>query len=662
MSGGGTSESSATRWPVAIWLIGSFGPLLRIFLERSAAGEKFDTFVLATALVAAALAARPLQRPRQWGAAWCALLAVSFGLAWALAVPWSGRAPIIVAAALMGSVSWPLVGAQRPLPWTTIAATALVGGIWCITGQLTVTVPMLVLVVGLAWSSHRRVAPVVAVDERVQRWIEAALGPAAAAPSRLVRRTAAVGAGTWNAPRRWTTWVSQSGAWSLDRVDEQSVQPITRRRILGLGAAAVAVRLVAALINGGVPLAEDGRIPGMYVGVARSIADGRGIQLDGTPFTLWPPGYPIFVSLWVKFDSVVPLSTLRFWVGAGQALLAGAMVVAVGWLVARRLGGAVAVVAAALLAFWPNQVIGTSMVMTEGLFTPLYALGVVALLWRSRPRWYELAASGLAFGAAIAVRPTGIFAPLVAIVLVMWIYRNEWRRAVLGVVTLAVSALLLPAPWLVHTNQTVGSPVISTYNGYNLCMGNADAANGQFQPDRCRPLASESDLEADQRVGSEAVEWIVANPARQPELVLRRVAGTFLSDLYATFELPGDGNYAGPLPFWLLIGVSQVWWMAALYLTARGWWRGCRNGFVAAATVLWLTPLVPVLITIGDERFHDPMIPLMAICSAIWIVTKVDRARSAPDGQGGPDRPPTGEQLNPTYRGRSNGAIAEELT
>ncbi len=472
------------------------------------------------------------------------------------------------------------------------------------------------------------------------------VGAAAGWAAQVVRAARRSSRSAWAASMRSAARLRGGWRWAssaiVRAVDRGLGHPTARPGVSGIVIAAcvgLVLRLAATTVNASVPLPADGRDPSRYVDLGRLIVDGQGMIEGGRLTTYWPPGYPAFVALWIRVQELLGVGSLRFWVGVGQSLLAAGAVLAVGLVVRRRVDAATGLVAAVLLAVWPNMVLGTATVMTEGLFTPLYAVGVVVLLWDPVPRWRALVMSSLLFGVATLTRPAGATAVVAAVVVASWTRRGRPRSAIAAAAVTATVFVAVLVPWLVYTQREVGTPVLSSFAGYNLCMGNSDGATGEFVPELCRPRPGESPEEADGRLRSEAIDWIVRHPERQPGLLARRAFETAIVDLHAVYDMPGPG-YEGWLPLGVAVVVLQGWWIAALYLGARGGWEQRRDPFHRQALLMWGAVLVLPMLTIGDSRFHDAFVPFVAICVADRVVHLVRRSRSVANRtSGGPSAP-----------------------
>jgi hypothetical protein len=147
-----------------------------------------------------------------------------------------------------------------------------------------------------------------------------------------------------------------------------------------------------------------------YFDMATAIADGR-------PMSYFPNGYPLLI---LAVRSMVGEAHAPG-VLVGVNVLAGTLAVPVVALIGARCFSARAgLIAAALLAAWPNQINYTRQILTEAPATALIVLAVAALLTRR-----DLAAGVLAY-ASVLLRTTLLPA---AAVFAFWTWRVHGRPA-----------------------------------------------------------------------------------------------------------------------------------------------------------------------------------------------------------------------------------------
>jgi hypothetical protein len=90
----------------------------------------------------------------------------------------------------------------------------------------------------------------------------------------------------------------------------------------------------------------------------------------------------------------------------------------------------------------------------DSLFAAL-SISVIAVATRSRSPWGWFV-SGVLFGLSWLVRSTSL---LILLGLLWWVFRTRPQKDVIAaVLVFAIGAILVASPWLVHTQQTWGSP------------------------------------------------------------------------------------------------------------------------------------------------------------------------------------------------------------
>lgn len=242
------------------------------------------------------------------------------------------------------------------------------------------------------------------------------------------------------------------------------------------GRALVLLLLLAALLRGTAcwrfsPELNDD--PDAYLGIARSLLDGRGYASPGStvPTAYRPPLYPVLLAgVLALGDSPASIGLLHVALGTATVWLT--------YVIGRRMGGAVlALAAAALVAGDPLLVRYSSQVMTESLSAFLAALLLAAGVPGGEPsRPVQLVRSavvGVVFGLCTLCRPT--FWAYGALTATAWGWLGGWKtrqQARAGVLCLAGIAVAL-APWAVRNQLVFGKPLLTTtHGGYTLLLGN----------------------------------------------------------------------------------------------------------------------------------------------------------------------------------------------
>lgn len=401
---------------------------------------------------------------------------------------------------------------------------------------------------------------------------------------------------------------------------------VSRGRQLALSADRVAVVIILVglalrcwwVLSASVGTIDDSAF---YNGHAIDLAAGRGYvnPTTGAPSAFLPPGYS--------------LALAAVYVLSGPSLLAGAMLNAAfavatllfTYLIARSFfGTGPARLAAAILAFFPSQIVYTP-ALTPDLFFTMLVMGV---LWAGllvtketgRPRFVLL---GLLLGVAVLTAPKVlVLAPL----LVFAASRHVSRRvAVERSAYIFVTMLVLLIPWTVRNAIQLDSPVfVSTNSGVNLWIGSNPEATGgwmPWDPNSDSWTYPEDEIATDREFRQRAVDYVFDNPLDWLKLARAKLDDTFRQDfLYlGHFSLVTRDR---PLPGWLpgdrLKSIvnryyNVVCWAAiagALVLIAK------RNAAGSALIVAVLLLLLPVVLFFGLDRYHVVVLPLFCIIAA----------------------------------------------
>lgn len=421
-------------------------------------------------------------------------------------------------------------------------------------------------------------------------------------------------------------------------------------------ALAVALRVAASVAWARPPVGLQD--PWLYQRFARDIAKGLGyVTFEGTPTSYYPPGYPYFLGgiQWV-LDQIGWRGALPLTAAIVQSVLAGVAVwaiVGVGDRIdpptgpfappgtTRRIRTGLA--AGAVFAVWPNVVVYSTVLLSESLFLPLFALFLLAVtraLTAAEPRVRTWVLPGVLLGLTALVRPQ---VALVAVALgagLLVARRSLSQRLVaLALVGLVAAAVVLP--WSLRNVSTFGRFVaVSTNGGDNMCVGFNPSAQGRFYfPEECDTGefyidGPKAEIRRNDETARRARSWAVRNLERIPELSARK--------LYYTYEHDHDGLRAldsfdrDPTdPPWLRtllrrgsdVAYAVIMAFAAIgvVVTVGRLWRQRQERAPAAAALAFVfvatftSALVPLLV-FGEPRFKVPATPCFALLAGLAIV------------------------------------------
>lgn len=187
----------------------------------------------------------------------------------------------------------------------------------------------------------------------------------------------------------------------------------------------------------------------------RWLTEGRFV-----PSAIHPPIY----TLWLTPSSV--LGSRGYLAHKTMGAIAGVLVVVVAGLLARRLAGDRAgLIAAVIVAIYPNLWLIDGTLWSEGLYTATIGLALLmAYRWRDRPSLATAAALGAACGVAILTRGEALLLlPLVCLPLAFGRRREvaDWFRHLL---VMGLAAGLLLTPWVIRNQIRFGEFVAVSTN------------------------------------------------------------------------------------------------------------------------------------------------------------------------------------------------------
>lgn len=351
----------------------------------------------------------------------------------------------------------------------------------------------------------------------------------------------------------------------------------------------------------------------IYHAFAREIAAGHGYVFPaGDPTVYWPVGP---AALYGAFYALFGVSG---WVIVALNIAMGCAVVAAVYRLGRRhFGESVGAVAALIAALWPAWIQFVTVPNSE---LPFVLLMVLALLARGEPRlpdWARTLLSTALLVAAAFMRPTIL--PLILLLpLLDNPVRSPMRAARDTALALVVAAALL-TPWAMRNRALFGEPVLISANfGANLWMGNNPASTGGYMD--LPEIDTPNEVTRDAYFKAEAIGFIRAHPGDYLRLCAQRIRLSFDRETIgvAWNQLSLPARLQGPLK-----AVSSAYWLAALALALAGvglflWEKPARlfDPLVVAPAMF----AAVALLVVGQDRYHMPMMPFVALFAAYAIV------------------------------------------
>jgi len=265
-----------------------------------------------------------------------------------------------------------------------------------------------------------------------------------------------------------------------------------------------------------------------YYAIAQNLVHGRGYSLDGVnPTAFRPPGYPLFMSLFVALGAdVVVLRILNFFMLATSMLLLRRLALTQG----NRIGAAIAPMLCAgyVVLFY------TAGTLYPQTLAGLLLLATTAVLAEDRLGWLP---AGLILGMLFGWLALSVIHFLFSFaVVVVWVLvaRTEWkpgtRVASVAVATAVVS--LMVGVWLARNERALGAPVLTTNGGITLLHGNSEKAgyNSGASTDISAYAPEDTglaELQLDRYYQRRAIEFMRRNEGRAIRLYALKVLNWF---------------------------------------------------------------------------------------------------------------------------------------
>lgn len=391
-----------------------------------------------------------------------------------------------------------------------------------------------------------------------------------------------------------------------------------RSLFLALACAGLLLRLLLVIFRPG-PLGTDEVI---YDPLGWSLASQSCYMLDGSAAT-WPPGYPAFLAvIYLVFGHSHTAA------GVFQSLLdvlAGIILASLGARYFNRRAGLT------ILALWmllPARAILPSLLISETTFLIFF---IIALALFAKRGWIEAILNGVLWAAIIYTRPVALLA-IIVLAVGRWKY-EKWRT----LIPIGLAALLL-LPYMIWNLQKHDTCAIDIRTGVNFFIGHHSEASGGYGfPDAPFPwdtLTTPNEKSINRIAFHAGIQEIMKNPWREIELLMRKAAFFFMSDIpillaYSPAEntqlrlrqqmadIPISVRLLVALPYMALLLLA---WAGIFFLKS---WEGRTIWLFSAATYFMAS-----LIFFALPRYHEPLMPLfILLAGAIFAQPRIQRRR-----------------------------------
>lgn len=350
-----------------------------------------------------------------------------------------------------------------------------------------------------------------------------------------------------------------------------------------------------------------------------------------------PPLYVVFLAIPSLLRLTSTLSHLLW-----SCALGAATIVLVGLLGRLLAGDRVGILAAALLAVYPNAWMadGSLQAETPAMFTTALAALLAYYCWQ-QPSWRRFAAVGASCGLAALVRSELVLLlPALVVPLAFLVRGPEVRSRLQWLGAGLLAALIVLAPWVGYNLVRFRHPVllVDSY-GAVLAASNCDATYsgpllGFFSIPCARAIADREigpDADGSQQdivYRREALEYVRAHKGRVPVVMAARagrVLGVFNHNQQVTLD-----SFLGPFDTWLVrLGVYTFWAVALLAVPGAVVLRRRQTWPLFPLLVPPAVALVAVMVTYGNPRFRFAGATTLLVLAAVAIDAVIARVRPA---------------------------------
>lgn len=379
--------------------------------------------------------------------------------------------------------------------------------------------------------------------------------------------------------------------------------------------------------------------------------------IAGRPDASFPPLYPIVLTsfFWLPFDRLMIAKLINVILGSVSVLILARLARLI-------IADKEALLAAALLAFYPRSVLMSVLIASENLFLPLlllWAYFIVRFASEDETAVLPLLVLGSLSGLLTLTRSVSYGLWLVYPLLSLVKSRDPNLTFKYTIVILGAHHLVL-LPWAVRNYFSLGSfTFLNSTGGIGFFIGNNPGATGRFydwQRDLIRfdpQFFSRNIIDQNRPATAIAWQWIIANPLAAAQLYFTKLFHLFSGErftvdfaiLYGPIEPPWPAEPPLPLEHALrkigdlLVLIDNSTYLVVLFLQIKGIAQYLKMQWVIKTTIIWpaisliASALYFPLLSAGFHaitRYRWPFTDLLMPFAALSILTvyKSFRART----------------------------------
>ncbi len=363
-----------------------------------------------------------------------------------------------------------------------------------------------------------------------------------------------------------------------------------------------------------------------YHDFAKHIAAGDGYIRNGQPTAWFPIGYPMFLSVLYRVFGV------HATIGQLANILLSLLIIICTYCIADKLfSSPVAKISSLLLAIWPNFLAYTGLLCSDLLFTAFLISMLAVMICINQNKCLPFILIGFLFAMATLTR-TGIALFIIPVILYLFLNRDDvpTHKFSLRIAILIIASLIIFAPWWIRNYQVFDRFIpLSTNGGFNFWLGNIQLAqsNDPGAMDILWP-----DTEYDMSAYGYKIVWehIKQNPLKFLNQIPIKIINLFILDISGWRWLQ-KGSDPKHFPFLIATGLSQIYYLLmivcagiGIFFTGKHFSKYFRMGhYLIAITFFYWIAIHCVFF--GKDRYHLPLVPLIAIYAAYGIISIIER-------------------------------------
>ncbi len=371
---------------------------------------------------------------------------------------------------------------------------------------------------------------------------------------------------------------------------------------------------------------------------AIGIAKGYGYLANGLPTAYWPIGYPLFLAAFIKLFGVhyIPLEMINACLSSGIVLLI--------YLLCIRFfpESKIPFVAALAYSFLPSQIEWNATLGSEELYTFLLLVSFyVLLVVASKRNWLPAFIAGILLGFACDVRPIALLFPAFYMAMVGWSHRKQGKKAILFIksklLPYTLGMILAVSPVTIRNEIVLHHFIpVSTNGGIVLWQG-THVDTGYYwtwHPASNPLLAAGTNEVLENQIGEQQFfDHIIHHPFLDFFHGFAKWYYLYNRDDNVLFDVFYGTPYLYGEIMLILSYLNNFYYYVFMLFAILGIWKARKWGFHGQNPLLYYVVYNTLIFFVFPawDRFHYPMMPVLAIYVAIGIVALHRKMKSRPE-------------------------------